>query len=276
MPTFLLGSYVSLLLIEKNNAPRSTAMIMGVAAMCFALGIVIEIIQPAFGRQTSLIDIVYDLFGVIAGTLLYLLGKRVPSARSWRLVSIIAVITLTLLSYVKPALSYQLLVLRDQRLPILFDFESPFESALWQANAGSYFTVVDAPPEWQGNSTKAGKLSLFYGTYPGIAFSGVAPDWRGYESLSLSIYSPGKQAETLTVRIHDTQHNGKYTDRFNRVLSVEPGLNHFSFNLDEIESSPAARAMQMHTIAGLSIFGQDPAQPHSVYLDNIQLKKKTP
>jgi hypothetical protein len=82
------------------------------------------------------------------------------------------------------------------------------------------------------------------------------PDWRGYESLEVSLYSDQSIDLPLTLRIHDQKHNTKFTDRYNVQLLVKPGYNHFSLQLSEIAQAPKARRMDLGGISSVMIYAQ--------------------
>ncbi len=268
---FFLGTYFLLLigvLADKKTGQAGLKRIPVICGASFCLGISIEIIQPYFGRQASFTDIIYDFFGILAAASLFALRHLADSPKKFLLASLAV---LTALSTARPLYDGHIVSQRTQAIPTLFDFDSGYERSLWQVSGQAHASVVEAPVAWFGNSTRVAKLSLLGGNYPGIRFHEPHTDWRSFQNLSFYIYSPANDVVQFNVRIHDQAHNNDYSDRFNRSLTVLPGVNRFSIPLMEIANAPIERHLQLDAVDEIAFFSVNPPQPVTLYLDNLKL-----
>ena len=79
---------------------------------------------------------------------------------------------------------------------------------------------------------------------------------------------------SIVLRIDDTHHNGETSDRFNRVLRINPGLNPLAIRLSDVQSSPRLREMDMGNIHRIVLFAVSPANPFSLYVDSLRLERQ--
>ncbi len=105
-----------------------------------------------------------------------------------------------------------------------------------------------------------------------MAFDEPYPDWRGYRRLLVTIVSDLDAPLSLVIRVHDAAHDQRSKDRFNRSLTIAPGVNRFSIALDDIERAPDRRRMDMRRIRGVLIFGYNLKAPTHVYLGALRLE----
>jgi hypothetical protein len=115
------------------------------------------------------------------------------------------------------------------------------------------------------------RLDLKPGTYPGVAFNELYPDWRGARTLMLTIVSDLDQPLRLTIRVNDAQHDNRFDDRFNRTLLVRPGVNRIVIPLDDVRRAPDRREMDMRHIRCIILFGYRLAEPTHIYLGPLRL-----
>lgn len=276
---FFLGSLLALRLSAMLSRPRrlstATRSVM-VAALCFVAGIIIELIQPMFGRSTSFLDIWYDLLGVSAAAICFYLASqdRRSGPTSWIKTSSMASIAILLLaiSTILPAYYYHIEQRQQRALPTLVDFEHHWQNELFHASYGGHVAVIEAPASWHHAAGKVAKLTLSNQTYPGITFKHLPADWSSYQTLKFELFSKHTQTRNIELRIHDKQHDNRYQDRFNKTLSVVKGLNEVSIPLSEVLTGPDAREMNMQELDGLGLFAISPTEPLVVYLDNLRLE----
>jgi hypothetical protein len=99
------------------------------------------------------------------------------------------------------------------------------------------------------------------------------PDWSGYDRLSFTVYSGMKEPVSIVVRIDDAQHDNRYTDRFNRRLVLQPGVNRVSIPLSEVRNSPRGRKMNMTRIQRVVLFAMHPGAPFTLHFDTVRLER---
>ena len=116
------------------------------------------------------------------------------------------------------------------------------------------------------------RLDLKPGAYPGIGIVEPHPDWSGYRRLVITIVSDLDAPLPVAIRVHDLAHDQRYEDRFNRALTVEPGVNRFAIALDDIRHAPDRREMDMRHIRGVLLFAYRRTLPTRVYLGPIRLE----
>jgi VanZ family protein len=239
------------------------------------LGGATELIQYFIGRDAELGDLIRDAVGTIS--FLAIAASMDRSARigtagvaaRWAFRCCAGVLFLT--AYISAA-SWSLAYLhRNSAFPTLASFETA---------AGSRFiSVEDAtfertpPPEaWRRTADKmVGHVTFHPATYSTLTLDEPYPDWKGYSTLVVSLFSPGVDTISLVVRIEDRHHNGDFADRFNAAYKIGPGPNRIQIPLDRISVAPVARPMDMTAIAGLALFAANPGDTMSLYLDSMYL-----
>ncbi|MEW8507631.1 MAG: VanZ family protein [Candidatus Thiodiazotropha sp.] len=226
-----------------------------VAVVIFLFGIAMEAVQSLIGREPSLYDIFMDLLGIAAGAMFYagFIGRSVSIRRTMA-----ALLILTLAAFSQPMQWLLIYQVRADYFPRLIDPDSYFSRALIEGDQGGEVRYIDLPAEWSlpldTGSDSCAYVSLHKGRWPGLDIQDPEPDWRGYESLELSIYSDQSTALPLVLRINDEDHNRLSDDRYSRRLLVQPGYNHFSLPLSEIAEAPRARTMDLGDISDVMIF----------------------
>jgi VanZ family protein len=222
---------------------------------CLIFGLLIEAVQSLVGRDPSLYDVLMDLLGIAAGGIVYV-GIIRRSFSPHLSIAILLILTLTAFSI--PLHWFIVYQVRAAQFPRLIDPENYFSRALIEGSAGGEVRQVDVPKGWllpaDSNIDVCAYVSLLEGRWPGVDMQEPEPDWRGYESLEVIIYSDRGGDLPLTLRVHDKSHNRRHEDRYNHRLLVHPGYNHFSLPLSEIEHAPNGRAMDMAAISDVMIF----------------------
>jgi VanZ family protein len=251
---FLIFTLLSLTALWSYRK-RGEGLIWRVMLGCLLFGVLIEGVQSQIGRDPSLYDLLMDLLGIVSGVVLYLGFVR----RSFPFgMTLAAVAILALAAFSRPAYWLMVYRVRADLFPRLMDPESYFANGLLEANPGGEINRIDLPENWS-IPPELGIHSCIYvslpgGRWPGIDMAEPEPDWRGYESLNLAIYSDQENDLTLILRIHDRMHNNRVEDRFKRRLTVGPGYNHFSIPLKQISRAPVTRSMDLSAISDVKIF----------------------
>ena len=232
----------------------------------FVAGLVAELIQPAWGRQASVLDAWYNLLGCAAAACWFAQGTLLP-----RITALALALLLCFGSLIQPiiyGLEYRQL---STRLPLLIDFSTLLNRLYWQATPGSHASTVSPPRQWNAAPEKSVRLDFLHGQYPGIRFQDFYSDWEGYERLRVQLWHSHEQPLTLTLRIHDQAHSGHYKDRFNRRFELAPGETWIDIPLADIRRAPAERQLNMHNIAAIGLFTTSPSQPLHIYVGEIRL-----
>jgi len=269
---FGLATNLLLLVFIPNQAISNTVRAKYILTICcsaFLFGVFIEVVQPLFGRNRSLLDASYDLAGCTAAGILYW-HKHTELDRTKPTLLLIAWIQI-LSCLIIPASNLWVVLQRNLAAPILASFDAPWERNIRSINDSTTLSIVNPPSDWD-HSSLVGKFTFGLATYPGISFPDIYSDWSGYSTLSFAVYSEQNKAEVLHLRVHDTQHNQKYSDRYNQAISITPGLNLIEVDLNKIRYSPRSRELDLSSIVTIGLFMTKLKAPVTLYIDDIQLR----
>jgi hypothetical protein len=134
--------------------------------------------------------------------------------------------------------------------------------------------AVAAPVFWRADSKLLNQFGKFVaGNYPGLVLQEPPPDWRGYRYLVIDVTNEGVVARALQLRVHDVQHDGRYTDRFHAVLMLPPGGSRHRIDLNEVRAAPQGRPMQMRAIRGLALFVRRPETLRGLRIEQLALER---
>lgn len=263
-----------LLLMFVPNQPLSNAVhakyVLIICCLAFLFGVFIELVQPLFGRDKSLLDASYDLAGCSAAGLFYWY-KHTKYDRTKPTLLLIAWLQV-LSCLIIPASNVWVVVQRNLASPMLVSFDAAWERSIRSINDRTRLSIVKPPASWKHKGL-VGKFTFGYATYPGVSFPFIYSDWSGYSTLTFAVYSEQSQTETLHLRVHDTQHNQRHSDRYNQALKIAPGLNLVEVDLNKIENSPKSRKLDLSSIATMGLFMTRPNKaPVTLYIDDIALQ----
>ena len=161
---------------------------------------------------------------------------------------------------------------RAMRFPDLLQFSSYWEMKFVIAS-DSDLHVVSPPAGWKKSAEdRVGRVVFHTKTYPGIRINEPYPDWRGYSHLQLDIFSELSTSQFIVIRIDDIHHNNEHTDRFNKTLTIAPGLNHIRVPIDDIRQASVGREMDLSAINAILLFAVNPPEEFSLYVDMIRLE----
>jgi len=243
--------------------------VLTICCLAFLFGIFIELIQPLFGRNRSLLDASYDLAGCSAAGLFYWY-KHAEHDRIKPTLLLIAILQV-LSCLIIPASNVWIVLQRNLAAPMLVSFDDLWERSIRSINDSTQLSIVNPPAGWEHPSL-VGKFTFGFATYPGISFPYIYGDWSGYSTLTFAVYSEQNKTEVLHLRIHDTQHNQKYSDRYNQAIIIAPGLNVIEIDLNKIKNSPKSRELDLSRIATIGLFMTKLKDPVTLYIDNIELR----
>lgn len=245
--------------------------------MALMLGLLLEIWQIWGPGDADIIDLIRDMAGAFSFLAFFSLfdvgfgDTRQKILTKWKLMvaalaSMVLALALTPLTLWTTAY-----ILRNKDFPEIVAFESQIERKFVRAQNAS-FGIVDAPPAWDGEHGRVGRLIIRKGLYPGIAIREPYPDWSGYRNLRLDIYLACPESLRCTLRIHDARHNNNYHDRFNGAINLTPGVNEINVNLADVRKAPDKRLMNMKEIKSLMLFAHEYLPACTLYIANIRLE----
>jgi VanZ family protein len=277
----LFGVTAILLLIASRNLFgsrnwRSASHYLLVIVITALISLASEWLQryvPTRDAQVS--DALNNLLGAVCFLAIFAAWRRdlgITSTKKGRRL-VVAGSVLALMAALSP-----LLVLawhygmRAAAFPVIADFDSPWQ----QPFLSSPRADMDSVPAPQGWTEKAGQLVSVMrfrpAPWPGVIISEPYPDWRGYQTLRFDVYSELDRPVPLVLHISDLHHNDEHRDRFNRIFTVNPGLNEYTVPTKAVRNAPAGREMQLSEITRMVVFTRPPQEPFEVYLSNIWLE----
>lgn len=236
-----------------------------VAALAFIalLATVSEAAQVFVPRDASVGDLLRDAGGITAGALLTAAIRghyRVATA-------ILAIVPLAIVLN-EPGRVLIAMAQAEYRMPALIGFESTLDPLLY-SSVNATIIPASAGPGWP----LAGKLVdvRAHKGNAGISFDRLPRNWSSYSALSFLIAPYGDGTSFVTIRIHDSRHNNRYDDRFNRRLEIGPGPRRIRIPLGDVRAGPRQRALDLPHVEGVIIF-VDTAQSDGFLLDDLRLE----
>ncbi len=230
-------------------------------------------------RQPTVSDVFYDLLGAMCALILFFTydthatgpwgqWRKFPRNVLLRL-GVLLVISITLLPVFEWAHAF---LDRTNRFPSLLHFSSEWEMKFVKER-NSKLQVVVPPVGWEKSTDDlVGEVEFHLKKSPGFSLEEPYPDWRGYTSLELDIYSELSSPQSIAIRIDDAEYNHTYADGFNRRIMVLPGLNHVQILIEDIRRSPESREMDLSSIKRVLLFAVSPPKEFILYFDNIRLE----
>jgi hypothetical protein len=245
-----------------------------------AAGALTELLQNfQSNRDPSFADFSRD----VAGAGAFLLGAaafpRLSGGASWaaapriRRAALAVALLLVLFSVGQLASTVAVLAARRAAMPTLFALDGSWWERRLVRPGRSTLTPNARPPELAaGFGEPLARLDLEPALYSGVTFDEPSPDWRGYERLLFTVVSDLEAPLRLTVRVHDARHDQRYEDRFNRTLTIAPGVNRVVIPLVDIRTAPDRREMDLSRIRGIVLFVGRLSVPARIYLGPIRLE----
>ena len=267
-PLFGAFALVVFAMLPQPDTWRRYLIAFVIAVAC---GAAVEVVQALIGRDAEWRDLATDAAGATSA-LLFLAARRQDSwvgrrARTRLLAGALACAVLLLAAApLLHAIAAQLL--RQHRFPVLIQADTALD-AYYLSGRGNRILRRPLPDRWRRpGDTQAFWLELQPVAWSGIAQLEPAPDWRGYQTLVMSLVNPSAEPLELTLRIHDARHDQSYTDRFNHSFQLPPEARmEFRAPLADIAAAPQGRTLDLANIAGVMLFVADPgARPREMYL----------
>lgn len=234
--------------------------------MVLIVSLFIELIQGQIGRTASVADVLRNLLGTWT-VIAWQLSHRPIRFYGRALVSVLLIIEVFLIAQ-GGLHRYRTF----QQFPILNTLEAVADMKQWRAVNGRLSRALI--PGRQGEYALS--IELLPGDFAGAIFTGFPSDWSDYSQLHLDLHNPQGEAVSITLRIHDRQHQQgpaawRYEDRFNRSFLLEPGWNHLSIRLEDVAKAPAGRLLDLEQINELRLFVADSKKPQVIHVDNLRL-----
>jgi len=239
-------------------------LFIGFNAVVFLIGLSIEEMQLALGRDYSFDDIYRNCLGI---SLALIFHPRTQLTNQRRRVTIRALSILPLLAVLLPITKNSIdLIAASLSFPVLSNFESAFERERW---IGDDLESIELDG---GNRVLAHRFDTT--RYSSLSLKHFPGNWVGYRCLRYRIFNPAADSLPLTIRINDRIHDETgfaYDNRFNFRFEVASGWNDYVVDLNEVSNAPRARSMDMAEIAEVMFFTMSLDASATLYFDDIEL-----
>ena len=120
----------------------------------------------------------------------------------------------------------------------------------------------------QGRSSL--ELTMTPSLYPGVSFRDYPRSWSCFSALGLSVFNPGSEAVTMTLRIDDKEEEPEYEDRVNLRIVIGPGMNRIRIPFHRLVC-PSGRKLDTDHVFSLMFFCVSPPAEVVLYLDDLRL-----
>ena len=282
-PLFGAVAILLLYLVRQLGEPRGWSVGRQYGTACIGavtLGALTEGVQSlSSGRFAEWADLYRDVSGAVAalGFSVTYDARFTGRVATWRLAPrkhlVHAGVGLLVVIALSPVVAWTYAYWdRATRFPSLVQFSSAWEMVFVKGNDCT-IQIVPPPSSWEKSRVDTvGHMVCTPAHYPGLRLEEPYPDWRGYSHFRVEVYSELPVAQSLTIRIDDAHHHHEYADRFNRAITITPGLNHIHILLDDIRHAPLGRELDLGAIRNVMLFAIRPPEEFSLYVDNIRLE----
>ncbi len=243
-----------------------------------ALAAASELMQLFTARDADVRDFVRDVIGATCFLGIFASFDRQLAGRAlWRNAKLkhalrLGSVFLVLVTFSPVVMWAEAYRQRASNMPTLIGFSSSWELMFVEANDAT-LEVTLPPSGWtKPGGDLVGRLTFNTSRYPGLTIEEAYPDWHRFSFLTLSLFSELGDEVAVIIRIHDRHHDGRYGDRFNQKVPVQPGLNLVRIPLRNVQRAPDGREMDMQAIRAITLFAVEPAEPFTIYVDDLRLE----
>jgi hypothetical protein len=255
-PLFTCFIYLVITFIKPLRVLRFDYQLMVVVTGTMILGLGIEIIQIYIGRYFQWQDVMWDLLGAYFVVLIINRGNK--EKKYYRLAIVIFVLgfSLAMMPLARSVLDeYR----ASNEFPVLADFSSSLQLQRFGNRNSLIFHKTGV--ERQFTTEKYSGFSLDY--FP--------RDWSAYDMLTISLENEASHSVNLTCRVHDWGHHEAYNDRYNQQFTIPPGPYTISIQLEDIQSAPKGRQMDLTRLGAVGCFTVELEHPVTMSITRIEL-----
>ena len=269
----------SLLTRERGTGrgAASPAHAFGVTLILAAGSEVVQSLQPH--RDVSVADFLRDAAGAGAFLLLDVAWRSrrspgtAPLTTRARVGAALAAVGLLAAAAGELIYTVSLYAARDRAFPTLYSLDGSWRERPFIVTGGNVLSADQAPERTAAMDVgPLARLDLKPGLYSGLTFDEPYPDWSGHQRLTFTVVSDLDRPLVLVIRVHDATHDQRYADRFNRRLTIEPGVNRIAIPIDDIRRAPDRREMDLGRVRGIVIFAYKLERPLHLYLGPMRLE----
>ena len=238
--------------------------------ICLTLGCVIEAIQYNIERSANWQDVYRGILGGTFSSLI--LHHKKSTTKSIPLIVAIAIISILIIREQKQLfIAIKLELAIYENFPILSKFDQPNDLLSWSGNS---LVLANSQAQTSRSSLKAEFRA--HEKYSNVTLEHFYHDWRGYQSLHITLQPADDKPIELCIRITDFVHDigeQSYSDRYNKCINITKGLNNIIISLKEIEQAPLQRKMALNKVNKITFFSRQLTDNRYIYISSIYLSK---
>lgn len=249
-------------------------LVAGVAVACASLGL--EIIYPQAGGFSAERLLRNVCGGIAFLTLSAALDHPLRREHDWlrgrprRLIGWISVIVLIIVmqSLIPVAVSY---AGRSGAYPRVVDMTEAWQQRFIEPRNSLLF-IGTPPKDWQSRNRRVTAMILFEPEAgAGVMIHEPYPDWRGYNTLQIQIFSLLDEPREVTLRIEDKRTEKPRGDRTDIPLEVAPGYNLYEIPMARIRTGPDGRRLRLHKIRRVGVFSNGADESFMLFFSDFRL-----
>lgn len=227
------------------------------------LGVSIEGLQMLSGeRLPDVVDILRNQLGCLVAFVFWYSGKG--SKRIVLRCVALVLVSIALIPLVRGGTDEWI---ARKQFPLLSDFETNFEIDRWRSGG-----KLRLEKEISRHGEQALRVQLTTDKYSGVSLKYFQGNWRAFNNLFFSIYLPGDEPLEIVCRVHDSAHENRYYDRYNRSILLKNGWNDLVISLAEVENSPKGRLLKLEEVESFGFFVIEQKEKRILYLDSVYLE----
>lgn len=250
----------SLLLLHFRPEPQWYRGLAKTSLCALFSGLVIEALQSVIGRQASVSDIGLNIIGAGCASLwFYRQQQHWGKKPLWVLYS--AALILALIPLFLGGSNF---LLGRWQYPVLLNFDYRLERIRLTGNAEIGFQ--------QHQGKQGAKIRFGNQQYSGFTVTKIPSDWSKQQQLVIELDNLETTPIALTCRIHDTEHNQAYDDRFNQSWTLPSGEQRLEIAITDIAKAAKNRTLDVSQIAGFGCFTIKAAKQPTLFLQSIYLR----
>lgn len=195
------------------------------AGIATTLGGVVELVQWALGRDSSLTDLLHDALGAAAAVGAMLawrpVGASADSGRALRVLGLVTTLVTTTALLVPPIELGSAYLQRQRSFPTLVDFHH-WASTYFLATYGNVEVTRQALPAAVAAGAPALHARLAKRRGWTIALYEPSPDWRGWRTLAIDLVNPTEEALAMDAWVRDRRQGTRGDVGFRLPIRVPP------------------------------------------------------
>lgn len=250
-PAFFLLTLV-LFALWSRRFPTWGRALLTIGGILIATVLGTEIIQPLFGRNASIGDILAGLYGVTLALLsLIIFHYHHRHTATIFTTTLLAIGTTT---FARPLyLEIQAARVQNRAFPLLVDSNERLMLRLWRPVFSGKDDKVTREIVSTPGQPAALKVTIEKGSYAGVRLSANDQDWSEYNYLEIDLSYEGAPTQ-IAVRVDDYGDCREYDDRFNATFELPAGETKIRVHIPAMWEKVMRRKFQTWHIRYLYVF----------------------